>query len=147
MNKEIKQLWIEALRNGEYEQGFGYLCQTNSLKPDFKYSYCCLGVLMELYQKEFPTLMSSKLISPDNIGCDFLVKNYSSNNNTYNDSNNSKLLSEDVMIWAGISKGSILNLYTTEGEKSRNYTHSLVTINDNMRKSFNEIADLIEEQL
>lgn len=40
MNKEIKDKWVEALRSGNYKQGYGNL-QTGD-------SYCCLGVLCEI---------------------------------------------------------------------------------------------------
>lgn len=40
MNAEIKQLWIAALRSGEYEQG--------QYQLRYEDSYCCLGVLCEL---------------------------------------------------------------------------------------------------
>jgi predicted aminopeptidase len=41
MKKNIKKAWLKALRSGEYNQGFGKLCQTID-GVDF---YCCLGVL------------------------------------------------------------------------------------------------------
>jgi hypothetical protein len=37
MDQRIKKEWVDALRSGTYEQGFG------SLRKDGK--YCCLGVL------------------------------------------------------------------------------------------------------
>lgn len=40
MTKELKQKWIDALRGGEYEQGYG------ALKDKDK--YCCLGVLCQV---------------------------------------------------------------------------------------------------
>lgn len=45
MNEEIKELWTTALRSGKYKKG------VFSLKQGFDgdYSYCCLGVLCELY--------------------------------------------------------------------------------------------------
>jgi hypothetical protein len=43
MNSEIKKAWVEALRSGEYEQGFGALNITGK--------YCCLGVLCDLAAK------------------------------------------------------------------------------------------------
>lgn len=46
MNKQAKQLWIEALRSGEYKQGNGAL--------NYKDKYCCLGVLCEVYLKNCP---------------------------------------------------------------------------------------------
>ena len=44
MNSSIKQIWINALRSGKYEQGQG------SLNEDGK--FCCLGVLTDLYIRE-----------------------------------------------------------------------------------------------
>lgn len=44
MNKEIKEKWITALESGEYLKG------DNALRVDN--TYCCLGVLCDLYRKE-----------------------------------------------------------------------------------------------
>jgi hypothetical protein len=46
MNQDIKQRWVDALRSGEYEQGRGCLHDSNGS------SFCCLGVLTDLYIKE-----------------------------------------------------------------------------------------------
>lgn len=40
MNPEVKTLWLDALRSGEYEQATGQLCENGK--------YCCLGVLTDL---------------------------------------------------------------------------------------------------
>lgn len=40
MNKEIKKVWLEALRSGDYEQTTGHLKKRDG--------YCCLGVLCNL---------------------------------------------------------------------------------------------------
>ncbi|WP_337045324.1 hypothetical protein [Emticicia sp. 17c] len=50
MNARIKQLWIDALRSGEYEQTINLF----RLKPidGSKICYCATGVLMNLYEKE-----------------------------------------------------------------------------------------------
>lgn len=45
MNPEVKQKWVAALRSGEYNQGQGCLRNDDD-------SYCCLGVLCDLYAKE-----------------------------------------------------------------------------------------------
>ena len=47
MKKEIKTLWTEALRSGEYDQGSGCL-----KKEDCTPKFCCLGVLTDLYRKD-----------------------------------------------------------------------------------------------
>lgn len=44
MDAKVKELWIEALRSGEFEQGVGQLC--------FENHYCCLGVLELLACRE-----------------------------------------------------------------------------------------------
>lgn len=41
MNPEIKKLWVDALRSGDYAQGQGRLRSVSD-------KYCCLGVLCEL---------------------------------------------------------------------------------------------------
>lgn len=43
MNQEIKQLWVAALRSGEYEQARGRLRDGDT--------FCCLGVLCDLHHK------------------------------------------------------------------------------------------------
>lgn len=40
MNKEIKAMWLEALKSGDYVQGVGYL--------NYMGKQCCLGVLCEV---------------------------------------------------------------------------------------------------
>ncbi len=44
MKPEIKEMWIQALESGEYQQG-------RALHPD-QDTFCCLGVLCDLYHKE-----------------------------------------------------------------------------------------------
>lgn len=44
MKPEIKKLWVDALRSGEYDQG------NWSLR--FGDKFCCLGVLCDLHAKE-----------------------------------------------------------------------------------------------
>lgn len=48
MNPEIREQWCKALRSGEYTQGQNTL---RIRKEDDTYSYCCLGVLTDLYVK------------------------------------------------------------------------------------------------
>lgn len=54
MNKEIAQLWVDALRSGKYEQTKGRLHRTIASDYGLNDSenvpagYCCLGVLCEV---------------------------------------------------------------------------------------------------
>lgn len=43
MNADVKKLWVDALRSGEYKQGFGSLKSAED-----KNTFCCLGVLCEI---------------------------------------------------------------------------------------------------
>lgn len=49
MNADVKELWINALRSGEYEQGEGAL---RVRLDDGSYGFCCLGVLCDIYREE-----------------------------------------------------------------------------------------------
>lgn len=43
MHREIKDLWVDALRSGKYQQGSEALCNIA------ENTHCCLGVLCDLY--------------------------------------------------------------------------------------------------
>ena len=49
MKKTIAEKWIKALRSGKYKKTMGQLCR---VAKNGNKSYCCLGVLTELYNKE-----------------------------------------------------------------------------------------------
>lgn len=44
--KEHRKEWAEALRSGDYKQGFGCLHSGDS--------YCCLGVACDLFKNKYP---------------------------------------------------------------------------------------------
>lgn len=44
MNSEVKKVWVDALRSGNYKQTQGTLSSQGE--------FCCLGVLCDLYIKE-----------------------------------------------------------------------------------------------
>lgn len=44
LDKHIKERWVKALKSGQYQQTDGTLRR----KADDKYSYCCLGVLVDI---------------------------------------------------------------------------------------------------
>lgn len=80
MYPDKKQLWVDALRSGQYEQGQEYLHVGGE--------YCCLGVLCDIYSKE---------------------TNRGGWERTLHEGREYEFLSEtsvlpyDVMVWAGIS--------------------------------------------
>lgn len=69
MNPEIKELWLEALRSGNYPQGIGALKEIK-LGEEI-YRYCCLGVLCEtIIAKgimDIPVRAESNLVTFDGV--------------------------------------------------------------------------------
>lgn len=53
MNPEVKNLWIEALRSGEYRQGVGALRNKHD-------EFCCLGVLCNLHAQAHPEVAAQE---------------------------------------------------------------------------------------
>ena len=60
MNKEIKKLWVTALRSGEYKQGTKHLRTANQHGT----RYCCLGVLSDLAVKAKACTVKEAFTSP-----------------------------------------------------------------------------------
>ncbi len=48
MNPDVKKLWVDALKSGDYHQTYGVLRHPDG---QGKFEHCCLGVLCELYAK------------------------------------------------------------------------------------------------
>lgn len=111
MNEAVKKKWLQALRSGEYEQGFYFLYKDDS--------FCCLGVLCDLYLTEHKKKWD-KINNP--------IKTIDEEK---------KLLPESVIKWAGLQEKSP-KLFNG---------NSLISINDDRRLKFDQIADLIEAEM
>lgn len=133
MKPEIKKLWVDALRSGEYKQCTGSLIRypdheelklIKTIVPDEallnESSFCCLGVLCDLYRKE----------TGQN-----LWKNGSFNNNY-------GVLPAIVLEWSGLIHH---NPIVKVSSNLDNITISQA--NDYYNHDFNMIADVIEKQL
>lgn len=129
MNPGIKDLWLEALRGGQYEQGHGRLRVGDN--------HCCLGVLCDLHS--FETGDKWEKIEADRwryLGA-------------------SNVIPVEVQEWAGlVSEGGTAGYNPYVGDED-NY-NELAVHNDGREqsngpyvppKNFDEIADLIEEWL
>ena len=124
MNPEVKKQWLEALRGGRYTQGVNYL-------RDEKDSFCCLGVLCDLYTKQNPNakwvqLKANTYYTLSVQGVDSLYSGY---------------LPEKVYTWAGLDSTNPL-AKTVDYD----FKEPLTSMNDNGMK-FSEIADIIEREL
>lgn len=120
MNPEVKTLWVNALRSGDYEQGT-HVLRRNATEAETISEYCCLGVLCELAVKAN--------IIPE--------ARYDGFYYTYGvtDDKHSAYLPRIVMRWAGLND-----------ENPVCGTDNLVTLNDG-GYSFEQIADAIEANL
>lgn len=121
MKEDIKKLWIEELRSGNYEQGTGAL--KNSVNE-----YCCLGVLCEIYKAQTGKgkWEESEWSSTINFVAAF-------------DDLHSEVLPTAVIDWSGLEDA---NPTITQGSECE----TLAEYND-QDNSFDEIADLIEKYL
>ena len=124
----VRKQWVAALRSGKYKQGTHVLCHTD---PETKEkSYCCLGVLCELYAEKHtlekgeacPMTLEDRVLSPTAYG----------NDEDY------QFLPICVRVWAG--------LYNDNGGVNMNFSLKLplAWLNDHCKKTFNELADIIE---
>lgn len=120
MNEDIKYRWLVALRSGEYKQGQMVL---HNMAND---SYCCLGVLCELYCKEHPDLSVKS-----QCGHEFEY---------YFDAH--EVLPPEIIEWAGFDEFVSNPSLKLECDNKI----SIAELNDN-GKTFDEIANLIEAQL
>lgn len=115
MKETIKNLWVKALRSGEYKQGVELLCFSSS-----KYtSYCCLGVLCEVMIKE---------------GMKIEIKEGDDGAKRYNGQ------AHDLPV----SIQSATGMQTRVGLIAPGATRSLVQMNDFEGMSFEELAGVIE---
>lgn len=148
MKKRVLTKWLKALRSGKYKQGRGALCQIDKKGNE---SFCCLGVLCDLYNKEQKRNKKRGLdvedVSPESclIGTltskPDLVRTYGECDGT---------LPDVVVKWAGFreynSDGHFLD---PNGGKSP--AAELISLNDGneslrvKKRNFKQIADTIEK--
>lgn len=141
MKPAIKQLWIDALRSGDYRQGRG------CLSADGK--FCCLGVLTDLAVKAGVV----QIFDEDQIG---RVSYRSIGSNDVPEVGIYAIMPA-VAEWAGIEAGDEFPVMPlprpfetprmdADGFGVSVIRKSLVQLNDGARYDFNQIADVIEEQ-
>ena len=135
MDKRIKQMWVDALRSGEYHQGKGAL---TNIKED-REEDCCLGVLCKLAIKD---------------GLDIAVyPRASGGNHTFYDGA-SATLPPSVAKWAGIDEfGTLPETVEVvpeeddQGPVMNSRVSALTMVNDAKDGTFEKIATIIEQYL
>lgn len=118
MNQRVKKLWIEALKSGDYQKG------ERALKDGD--TFCCLGVLCDLYGKE------KNLTRP--------WRESSIGMQSFSTSKQFGVLPENVKRWAGLKRPNPHVLY------KRNMV-ALSVLNDSTDLPFTKIANSIEKTL
>jgi len=84
MTDELKQAWIDALKSGEFQQGYGFLKRAEK--------FCCLGVLCEVMIARGANI--TRRLTDDEQEEDKLITLYSGERS---------LLSEELLNLAGLS--------------------------------------------
>jgi hypothetical protein len=129
MNTKVKQLWIDALRSGRYQQGCGHLCK---LDPDTGVQeFCALGVLCELANQHGNV---KKTNGGDSIAY-------------YGRAEHHVVPPDEVIEWAGMRYfNPVVEVVDARYSSSKCGVH-MSTVNDELGFTFAEIADIIEENL
>lgn len=127
MREDIKERWVKALRSGDYKQGVARLNSNGEY-------FCCLGVLCDLYSKEFNidwiSLGDSKVLPLDvvsNSVLDYFLPKY-------------------VQRWAELDSCNPNVPYEHTINGCIIGWANLASLNDSGLK-FTEIADLVEKYL
>jgi hypothetical protein len=126
MKKTIAEKWVKALRSGKYKQGQEVLHH----KENDKNTYCCLGVLCDLYQQDRRS-KKKKMLDVDNEYCTV----------TYDGADT--LLPDVVREWAGMKTEN----GSWDDTNDTNANANLVYLNDEDRKTFKSLANVIEKNV
>lgn len=125
MNARVKELWLAALRGGEYVQGKGTLCREGK-------EFCCLGVLTDIYVKETGQKWITFHESDADDDCYELIE--------WEFDDEAELLPKVVARWAGLPDMDV------EVPLENGRTKCLASYND-CGATFEQIADAIERGL
>ena len=128
--KENRELWIEALRSGEFTQGVGALRNPDDTR-------CCLGVACDVYKRAMG--IGKWMVDADEPGSRyFIVADYRGRHER-----GTGALPNVVREWLGLrTEDGSYQMREADGEFG--HFSSLVTDNDTRHKTFAEIADIIE---
>jgi hypothetical protein len=127
MDATVKKQWVDALRSGKYRQGFGALRKGLGLDND---QYCCLGVLCEV----------AGLSSNRPLGDDAYIYAFEKDKGLLTSYNCSNTCLPGTLA----EKLELMRVPTVHID---GFDVSLVTLNDDRKMSFKQIADIIEAQL
>lgn len=140
MKQEVMKKWVKALESGRYKKGKNRLC---SISENGTRSFCCLGVLCDLYDRDMKSKKKkvlNKEVIPGEIAETFINSNKVK---VVVFENNEGTLPEKVIKWAGFEDGN------SEGFID-DIPYPLIDLNDGNKnknlkaKSFKKIASIIK---
>jgi len=137
MKIDIKTRWIAALRSGEYKQGHHTLHSKDGC-------FCPLGVLCDLFAKEFDIKWEER---ETRIGSGSKFFTVMALQHKYNNGENFYSVAvpqSPVSEWASMLSNPMLHVTTKEGVRKE---YHMSEINDHLKLTFAQIADIIKEQL
>lgn len=133
MNKNIKALWVSALRSGEYTKGSGALCRND--RESGQLCFCALGVLCNLWM----VTRGAMLMEEDG------WQHSRDSVTMYTMDDCMGTLPFRVRAWAELPDMDPRITWTDKHGVF--HTDSISDINDCRGLNFNEIADIIETAL
>lgn len=136
MKKKIADMWVKALRSGEYEQAVGTLVEVDHDNGDIL-GHCCLGVLCELAVKEGVKVDRKDTVEIVEDGCShFTMISFDGSE---------AVLPDSVQKWAGMGSHDGGLPGRDVDEEGYPIRESLASMND-AGAPFEKIANLIESE-
>lgn len=146
MNKNA-EVWIKALRSGEYSQITGSLSKTErDGSGSEETGFCCLGVACDLFNKfimiegELDRWVSPERKTYNDSGSSIFVRQFKDDSVSGECGYEDAQLPHEVQSWLGLTSNS------GEFKESIGDLYSLADLNDTLTYSFDEIADIIEKE-
>lgn len=132
MKPEIKARWIKALLSGDYEQ-----TKFRLKSKDSPNSYCCMGVLCDLYMQERGKEWKLKPDSATKAGhgaAYFCEEQYME-------------IPEEVLSWAGLTEEEMVVEIFIGSDDEPPHLATLIELNDDHNYTFEDIAKVIKDEL
>lgn len=118
-NIENIRKWVDALRSGDYQQGQGAL---HKIVSEDEHYYCCLGVACDL-----SGVSINKTARKNSFGLGVLVR--------YGEQAEFSSAPNEVLDWLGFDANNKIFFQD----------YSLIDLNDDLKFTFDQIADIIED--
>lgn len=145
MNPTVKEIWLRALRSGDYTQGRGALAYKR--KSDGQWCHCPIGVLIEEARRAGNDITVSDFPTPDEDHNDLDQRYPEEVTHVRAYDFITTGLIHKVAVWAGLPVANsdvfLFGMLPQDHNKAGQQV-SIVVANDSHKLSFEQIANLIE---